>query len=520
MRKKLQRRSCGILVHVTSLPGPYGVGDLDSACVFLDFLEQAGQSYWQFLPTGVGCGAFGHSPYMSLSAFAGSPLLISPNFLLEKGLLLKEDLAASTFFSEYAVDFQAVSDFKERLLLKAFQYFDALALYHDAFDEFAREHAAWLDDYALFMSLREKFGSRPWYEWPRDLARHEEKSLAAAARELADSIRFHKFVQFVFFAQWRRMRQAATRKKISLIGDIPIYVGNDSADVWANQACFDLDSKTMKPRYVAGVPPDYFSATGQRWGNPLYLWQQDGKPNPRLYQWWSQRFAHIGKMVDVVRIDHFRGFASYWRIPEEEKTAVNGKWIKGPGGEFFHQVAESIKNLVIIAEDLGVITPDVEELRDSLGFPGMKILQFAFEPDEANIYLPHNYSTTNCVVYTGTHDNDTTVGWYFDGAVSAAAKDRARRYANSDGGVIHRDFIRMAYSSVANLAVVPLQDALGFGSDCRMNRPSVSEGNWAWRCASRFLTYDLARYLADEAVFYGRRRGDELKGDFDEGAGF
>ncbi|MFH1217567.1 MAG: 4-alpha-glucanotransferase [Pseudomonadota bacterium] len=502
----LQRRSCGILVHVTSLPGPYGIGDLDSACFFLDFLEQAGQSYWQFLPCGVGSGAFGHSPYMSLSAFAGSPLLISPNFLLEKGLLLKEELAATSSFSEYTIDFQTVSDYKERLLINAFRRFDVLDLYHDAFDEFVHEHAAWLDDYALFMSLREKFGLRPWYEWPRSLARHEEKSVVAAARELAEPIRFHKFVQFVFFEQWRRLRQASRRKNIKLIGDIPIYVGNDSADVWGNQSCFDLDRKTLKPRYVAGVPPDYFSETGQRWGNPLYLWEKGGKPNQRLYQWWSERFDHIGKMVDVVRIDHFRGFASYWRIPADEETAINGKWVEGPGIEFFRQVEKATENLVIIAEDLGVITPDVEKLRDSFGFPGMKILQFAFDSDQDNSYLPHNYTTDNCVVYTGTHDNDTTVGWYFDNQVSSVAKNRARRYANSDGGVVHRDFIRMAFSSVARLAIVPLQDALGFGSDCRMNRPSVAAGNWIWRCAPRFLTNDLVRYLADEALFYGRQR--------------
>lgn len=500
----LQQRSSGILAHLSSLPGPYGIGDLDSAYFFLDFLEQAGQSYWQFLPTGMVDDVFGNSPYMSLSAFAGNPLLISPALLLEQGLLHREDLLGKPHFSEYTVDYSAVTDFKNRLLAMSFQRFLAIKLFDEAFDHFCREHAAWLEDFALFMSLREKFDSKPWYEWPRKIAVHDKKSLAKEAKELDERCRYHKFVQFVFFMQWRRMRQAAQKKTIRLIGDIPIYVGLDSADVWANQSCFDLDKTTLQPLHVAGVPPDYFSETGQRWGNPLYLWEVNRRPNERLYAWWRQRFLHIGRMVDVVRIDHFRGFASYWQIPAGEETAVNGKWIKGPGFFFFEQLKEATGGIDIIAEDLGVITPDVAELRDALGYPGMKILQFAFDSDQANLYLPHNFQTTNCVVYTGTHDNDTTVGWYFEGKVPQASKDRARRYANSDGGVMHRDFVRMAFASVATLAVVPLQDVLGFGSDCRMNRPSVLKGNWVWRCASPFLSPEVIHYLRDEVLFYGR----------------
>lgn len=507
----LHQRSSGILAHITSLPGPFGIGDLDGACFFLDFLSNAGQSFWQFLPTVPGAGAFGHSPYMGLSAFAGNPLLISPHLLLEKGLLQKADLSAKPLFSEYLVEFPAVSDFKEKILANAFSQFESAGLYHEDFDIFCREQG-WLDDYALFMSLRERFDFKPWYDWPRAIARYENNAIGQAYVDLGERVRFHKFVQFIFFEQWRRLRQAARKKGIGLIGDIPIYVGFDSADVWANQGCFDLDQRTLQPRNVAGVPPDYFSETGQRWGNPLYRWDVDNKPNKELYSWWKRRFVHIGEMVDVVRIDHFRGFASYWQIPAKEETAVKGRWVKGPGISFFNQVKNEIKDLVIIAEDLGVITPDVIKLRDSLQFPGMKILQFAFDSDSKNLYLPHNYDDPNAVVYTGTHDNDTTVGWYFDESVPLVSKDRARKYANSDGGVIHRDFIRMAFSSNARLAIIPLQDVLGFGADCRMNMPSIPEGNWVWRCADRFLSDEVIHYLQEETGFYGRgRRTDPLE---------
>lgn len=515
----IERRSSGILAHITSLPGAFGVGDLEGACFFLNFLEKSGQSYWQFLPTVPGSEVFGNSPYMGLSAFAGSQLLISPGLLVEKGLLLREDISGTPDFSEYQVDYSVVVSFKEKILLKAFQRFKSLRHYHEDYDSFCAEHI-WLEDFALFMSLREKFHFQPWYLWPREIACRKQEALAAVSEELHERINYHKFVQFVFFEQWRRLRQAAKEKSIKLIGDIPIYVGLDSADTWANQSCFDLDPLSLQPLHIAGVPPDYFSDTGQRWGNPLYLWQNNGKTNEALYRWWRQRFRHTGKMVDVVRIDHFRGFASYWQIPAEEETAMNGKWVKGPGLFFFKKVAEDIKDLVIIAEDLGVITEDVIQLRDTMGFPGMKILQFAFDSDENNAYLPHNHESVNAVVYTGTHDNDTTVGWYFDEKVRAESKDRARKYANCDGNVIHRDFIRLAFASIVRLAIIPLQDALGFGSDCRMNRPSVLEGNWQWRCSSRFLTEEISSYLNKETRFYGRSNSSNYKGRNDESIGF
>ena len=361
------------------------------------------------------------------------------------------------------------------------------------------------------MSLRRENNLQPWFEWPASLAGRQKKSLGQWRKKLADEILYHKFMQYVFAGQWQELRGYARAKGIKLIGDIPIYVGHDSADVWAHQDCFMLAE--MQPTHVAGVPPDYFSKTGQRWGNPLYLWQKGKKHNKNLYEWWRQRLQKIGSLVDVVRIDHFRGFESFWQIPAEEETAINGTWVKGPGKFFFEQMAEVTADLSIIAEDLGIITPEVEKLRRSCGFPGMKILQFAFDSDEKNSYLPHNFTSTNCVVYTGTHDNDTTVGWYFDSEVAESSKDRVRRYANADGSRIHWDFIRLACSSTAQTVVIPLQDVLGFGSDCRMNRPSTSSGNWRWRCAPRFLNDEIAGQLRDMVVFYNRLPEDDGKED-------
>jgi 4-alpha-glucanotransferase len=496
-------RSGGILAHITSLPGPYGIGDLESACDFLSFLKKAGQSCWQFLPTGPGADIFGQSPYMTLSAMAGNPLLISPQQLVSDCLLDNKELSDVPFFSDYAVDFSAVSAFKKSLLQSAYKNFLKTKKLQQEYLEFCESHT-WLNDYALYQSLREYYGEKAWFQWPKNIASRNTKALDDLRDKLADSIKYHIFVQFVFFRQWDHFRRYATDARIKLIGDIPIYVGLDSADVWANQSCFDLNRKTLKPLHVAGVPPDYFSNTGQRWGNPLYLWNKGAKANTQLYTWWKQRFMVLSELVDVVRIDHFRGFESYWQVPASEKTAMNGKWITGPGKYFFDQVASEISDIQIIAEDLGTITPEVLELRDSLGYPGMKILQFAFDSDADNLYLPHNFETSNCIVYTGTHDNDTTVGWYLDENVDQKSKDRLRRYANCDGTVIHKDAIRLAYSSVAQLAVVPIQDVLGFGTDCRMNTPSTSTGNWTWRCGPEFLRNDVAKYLRREIQFYGR----------------
>jgi 4-alpha-glucanotransferase len=504
----LDGRSCGLLLHLTSLPGQYGIGSLGRAATdFIDFLEESGQRYWQILPCGVVSPDFDCSPYMSLSAFAGNPLLIDLDLLVDDGLLDRKDLADAPDFSEYSVDFEQVISFNRKILETAFRRFSSTKPGAD-FDKFCNS-MSWLDDFVLFAALREHFADKPWYQWPAEIAARKSHALAKWRKQLREPISYHKFVQFIFYSQWQKMRSYASRKGIALFGDIPIYVAHDSADVWSHQDCFRLDKKTGLPTHVAGVPPDYFSDTGQRWGNPLFVWQDsDGKDNDCLYSWWAERLHHSFNCVDVIRIDHFRGFESYWEIDADEETAINGKWIKGPGRHFFAEMEKRVGYLPIIAEDLGIITPAVERLRDDLGFPGMKILQFAFDSDEHNAYLPHNYSSSNCVVYTGTHDNDTTVGWYLSDRVGQTSKERALRYAHSQvGAPVHWDFIRMAYSSVAALAIIPMQDVLGFGSDCRMNMPSTSEGNWHWRCAARFLTSELAAQLKDKVVFYNRLQG-------------
>lgn len=501
----LLARGSGILLHITSLPGRYGIGDLGrGAHRFVDFLAAAGQKYWQFLPLGPTSPELDNSPYMGLSAFAGNPLLISPELLAEEGLLPQRLLDTVPDFSEYLVEFNRVLPWKQELLAAAFQVFQ----YEggaEGFDNFCRA-SPWLGDYALFMALREEQRLLPWYEWPRELAGRNDQALATARQRLAERVRYHQFLQYCFHRQWQRLRAYAKERGVRLIGDIPIYVAPDSADVWAQQECFTLHSKSLRPTHVAGVPPDYFSETGQRWGNPLFRWHsRDPQVRERLYGWWRERFRQIFATVDIVRIDHFRGFESYWEIPASEPDAVRGRWVKGPARQFFAQMEAAIGDLPIIAEDLGIITPEVEILRDSLGFPGMKVLQFAFDLDAKNAYLPHNYPTTNCVVYTGTHDNDTTVGWYFSDKVPSASKKWALRYAHSqEGSPIHWDFIRMAFASVAAVAMVPLQDVLGFGSDCRMNMPGTPRGNWRWRVASRFLSNEVGASLREITTFYNR----------------
>lgn len=507
----LDQRRAGVLAHITSLPGPYGIGDLASASSFLDFLAEAGQSCWQFLPTGPVAGAFAFSPYMGLSAMAGNFLLISPELMVRDGLILADDISAIPQFSQFAVDFSLVADFKYSLLRKAARRFQADDCLQDGFAEFCRNNS-WLDDFALYMAIRQQYGEESWVNWPALLRRRDPGALAEKRRELEKEIMFYSFVQFVFNRQWQRLRRHAASKNICLVGDLPFYVGFDSADVWANQSSFELADHSCQPLHVAGVPPDYFSPHGQRWGNPLYRWQLDNKPNPELYKWWDQRFASLSKLVDVVRIDHFRGFESCWQIPASSATAVNGSWSPGPGADFFRQLGATTDNIEIIAEDLGHITEAVIELRDELGFPGMRVLQFAFDSDEANLYLPHNYQTANTVVYSGTHDNDTSVGWYYDPKVAESSKDRFRRYVNSDGGAVNHDFIRLAYSSVASLAVIPLQDILGYGSDCRMNTPGTVDGNWIWRCDESSLSGELAQYLSGLTKFYGRNPSQDEDG--------
>jgi len=502
----LKKRTSGILLHLTSLPGKHGIGDLGSGAFrFIDFLADAGQSCWQFLPTGPTSTMFDNSPYMCRSVFAGNPLLIDLESLVQDNYLAAADLDDSPKFSEYTVDYPSVAEFKSRLLEKAFQNFSGTAP-GSAFEKFCLTHKNWLEDYALFMSFREHFNLKPWYEWPDYAARRDKKSLSRYAEDNSASILYYKFVQFVFFEQWLKVLNHSRSKNISLIGDIPIYVALDSSDVWAHQDLFKINARTLKPLKVAGVPPDYFSETGQRWGNPVYKWKTaDGKTNRKLFDWWLERFRLIFSMMDMVKIDHFRGFESFWEIPANEKTATNGKWVKGPGKTFFTWLEAKLKKLPIIAEDLGFITPKVEKMLAELGFPGMRVLQFAFESDAKNPYLPHNYEQTNTIVYTGTHDNNTTLGWFLSNKLSDDARNRIRRYLNSyDDGRISWEFIRLAMSSVASMAIIPMQDVLGFGEDCQMNRPGIPSGNWRWRCAPHFFTEDIQKQLRDMTIFYNR----------------
>jgi 4-alpha-glucanotransferase len=524
-------RGSGILMHLTSLSSPYGIGDLgEGAYRFIDFLVATEQSYWQFLPVGPVSMVFDNSPYTSLSAMAGNPMLISPDLLREEGLLIDEDFTDLPEFSHYNVEFEKVTPYKKKLLRSAFHRFKEQGAVSD-FDRFCRQEFGWLDDYALFMANREENNLKAWYDWPQPIAFRERTALKNSRAWLFNAVEYYKFLQYIFFKQWREMRRYAHDRGVALIGDIPIYVGLDSADAWANQECFNLDRKTLRPTHVAGVPPDYFSETGQRWGNPIYRWKEEnGRDNKALYDWWRQRFRQIFQTVDIVRIDHFRGLEAYWEIPVQEETAINGEWIKGPDLKFFHEMAREIGELPIIAEDLGVITPEVEALREKLGLPGMKVLQFAFDSGPANPYLPHNYQSSQWVVYTGTHDNDTTVGWFHGDKVETASKQFALDYAGScspDGSRIHWDFIRMAFSSVAAVAITPMQDILGFGSDCRMNIPSGNKGNWRWRLAPRFLNDEIYSKLRELTILYGRhsdarkelrRRREEMGGSDRQGS--
>jgi 4-alpha-glucanotransferase len=499
------QRGSGILAHITSLPSPYGIGDIGSSShAFLEFLARAGQGYWQFLPTGP-CGpVFDNSPYMSSSAFAGSFLLISPDLLLEEGLIHKESLAAAPVFSEYKTSFDEVATFKGRLLEEAFANF---SLQEQKFIDF-KKNTHWLNDYTLFMTLKEEFHDLGWFDWPGEIATRKPEALTALHLKHKQRKEYYAFEQFVFFRQWQLLQTKAQKENIRLIGDIPIYVGWDSVDVWANQEIFTLDPASLRPTHVAGVPPDYYSKTGQRWGNPLYRWQtKDQDLEKKLINWWVQRFRAVFQMVDIARVDHFRGFEAYWSIPEKEETAINGKWLKGPGRPFFDKIFAALGPLDIIAEDLGVITPEVTALRQSLGFPGMKVLQFAFDDNPDNPFLPHNFISPDCVVYTGTHDNDTTLGWFISDHLTPAKRERIKEISNQKNDnhtAIHQDFIYLAMASISRLAIFPLQDILGFGNDCKMNSPGTREGNWSWRCAPRFLTDTVSSWLRDKTVLFGR----------------
>jgi len=494
-------RSCGILLHPTSLPGRYGIGDLgDAAYRFADFLAASGQSLWQVLP--LGPTGYGDSPYQCFSAFAGNPLLVSPDRLRAEGLLDEADMADVPSFPAKHVDYGWVIHWKTGLLRRSYQVFRERAsrAQQDELWGFCERNAAWLDDYALFMALKEHHGGGVWTTWDRATATREGAALTHWRDELADAIQEQRYRQWLFFRQWAALKSHAHERGIQFMGDIPIFVAHDSADVWANPHLFHLDGEGQ-PTAVAGVPPDYFSATGQLWGNPLYRWDvlaRDG------YAWWLARFRGVFELVDIVRLDHFRGFEAYWEIPAGSPTAETGRWVKGPGAALFYRLREILGEPPIIAEDLGVITPAVVALREEFAFPGMKVLQFAFASDATNPFLPHNYDTPNCVVYTGTHDNDTAVGW-FRSSSDPMEREYALRYlGRDDGDQVAWDLIRLAHASVADVAVVPLQDVLGLGSEARMNYPSRPSGNWTWRYEGGVLTDELSRRLLRLAQVYGR----------------
>jgi 4-alpha-glucanotransferase len=493
-----KKRLSGVLLHPTSFPGPYGIGDLGpEAYKFVDFLVSAGQSLWQVLP--LGPTGYGDSPYACYSAFAGNTLLMSPEQLFKEGLL---DAAPTAASDRSQVDFGEAHRLKDQILRSAYERYTKTTdtSLRSAFETFAQLQSHWLEDYALFRALKDANGGVAWNEW--------EPALESARDDLREEVEAHMFYQFLFFRQWFALKTYANERGISIVGDLPIFVAHDSADVWTNPEQFKLD-KNGKPIVVAGVPPDYFSSTGQLWGNPLYNWDRmlaDG------FKWWIERVRATLTVVDIARVDHFRGFAACWEIPGGDKTAERGQWVEAPGKELFTAIRKTLGELPIIAEDLGVITPDVVALREEFGFPGMRILQFGFGSDSKNIDLPHNY-VPNVVAYTGTHDNDTTVGWFKsvagEGSTRTAEQiERERKfcmdYLNTDGKEIHWDLIRGVLASVANTAIVPLQDLLGLGTEARMNLPNSTEGNWAWRYQAGALTDKIATRLKDLTQLYGR----------------
>ena len=504
IKKTPRPRYCGILVHPTSFPSPYGIGDLgDGAYAFIDFLYDAGQTLWQCLP--LGPTGFGDSPYQAFSAFAGQPLLISPDLLLKDGLLEKDDLADVPDFNDYSVEYGNVITYKSALLRKACAHFTASEdkALHKAFNHFCRTEKDWLEDYALFMSLKDLHQGRSWHEWSPQYQFLDTRTRKAALTELADSITYYQFIQFIFFKQWHELKLYANKKGISVIGDIPIYVAMDSADTWANPWLFKLDEKNC-PTQVAGCPPDGFSATGQLWGNPLYNWEVHRNSG---YEWWIKRIANCFRLYDVVRIDHFRGFDEYYAIPYGDATAENGWWEKGPGMDLFRTVSYRLGHKDIIAEDLGFMTDSVKRLVEESGYPNMKVIEFAFDERDtgnASDYLPHNY-TNNCVVYTGTHDNETLVSWLDN--ITPQERRQVRKYLNNfhdSGKELCDDLICLVMQSVADLCIIPMQDYLGLDNSARMNQPSTLGKNWKWRLKEGQFSKELRGEMLELAGRYGR----------------
>jgi 4-alpha-glucanotransferase len=494
----MRNRTSGILLHITSLPGREGIGTLGkNACKWIDFIRETNQRIWQILPLGpVG---FANSPYNCFSAFAGNPLMIDLQLLAEEDLLSEKNLMGIPRFDTRNANFQAIEKWKTPLLRKACKnyYETRYDRYAGEYERYLDENGWWLNDYALFMAARTHFGNIPWQSWPDALKYRSGEGMAKYRQKLAPDIDYHIFLQFVFFRQWKRLHDYAKSSGIQILGDMPLYVGADSADVWANTDIFRLDSQLM-PTTIAGVPPDYFSETGQLWGNPVFNWE---KLREQEYHWWMARIHFNLRMFDLVRIDHFRGLESFWSVPATAENAINGEWLPAGGHEILRLLRSQIGELPLIAEDLGIITPEVEQLRQTFDLPGMKVLQFAFTSDEKNEHLPHNYDT-NCLAYTGTHDNDTTWGWL------KSAGMEERKMALSYLRMFNRKpawaMIELAWSSVAKTAIVPLQDLLELGAESRMNIPGVSDGNWGWRFRWEQLRGRHRRFLSEITKRYNR----------------
>jgi len=492
-------RGSAILLHPTSLPSGFGIGDFGKeAFRFVDFLVEAGVAHWQILP--LSPPGQGNSPYSAYSAFAIDPIYISPAKLVEANLITDDALANSPPWSD-RVDFDAVRGFKDGLIRKAFDTFqaDISPELRGEFEAFCGEHSWWLDDYALFRALKSEYGERAWFDWESSLKHRQPDAIAKARTDLADSVDREKFAQFLAFSQWSDLKKYANAKGIAIIGDIPIFVALDSADVWCNRDEFKLNDDGS-PRVVSGVPPDYFSPTGQKWGNPIYDWEA---MRHKGFGWWTARISHTLRLVDAVRLDHFIGFARNWEIPGTDETAVNGEWVDVPGHALFSTLRHRLGDIAVFAEDLGEVTEAVSQLRDDFGIPGMRVLQFGFGGDAGNLHLPHNY-IPNSIAYTGTHDNATTVEWWK--GLNKNARGHAKNYLKTTGRDIHWEMIRAAFASVADTVIIPMQDILGLDAKARMNTPSVGHDNWGWRMADNAITEEIKQRLRDLLTLCGRVR--------------
>jgi 4-alpha-glucanotransferase len=497
----MKRRGSGILLHITSLPSPFGIGDMGpGAYRFVDFLAKGGQSYWQILPINPTDPACYNSPYHSVSAYAGNPLLISPEILAQEGLIEERDIDKVKNFSDTEVDYESIITFKEEILAIAYERFKSIKSNYD-YERFCIKNSYWLEDYATFKAFKREFNENCWTEWPREFRDRIPEALQNISEEIKERIDRERFIQFCFYKQFTSLKNYCHQKGIHIIGDLPIYVIHDSCDTWKDPDIFKLDGD-KRPYVVAGVPPDYFSKTGQLWGNPIYRWDI---LKERGYEFWKKRIAHNLKLFDFIRIDHFRGFVAYWEVPASETTAINGRWVKAPAMDFFNTIVKKFPCLPIIAEDLGIITPDVREVMEHFGFPGMRVLLFAFGDDfPKNPYIPHNL-IKNCVAYTGTHDNNTVKGW-IENEASEDEKQRLFRYIGREvrSEEIHWELIRLLMISIANTVIFPMQDILGLGEEARMNRPSTREGNWKWRLVEDQLNHDLIRRLFEITEISGR----------------